>query len=208
VRVAIGLALALLGSCRPGAESVVSESGGAVTVRPGPQPDEPRPERPPEELEPSSESDDLSEPNESLPCELACADVYGCLLAGGRTEAEAASIELGCLAACVEASDAFAGCGPLSSSGPQVCAGYLACVRQAWSTKEPPPLIVDPSSDGCSRACGALGGCRGFGIDAIEECARQCRQLHDSELQRLANDCAELESCEAIERCVMALPGA
>jgi hypothetical protein len=207
VRVGIGLALALLGSCRPGSESVVSESG-AMTVRPGadePQPDEPTPERPPDEVEPSEDS---SEQSESLPCEQVCADVHGCLLAGGRTEAEAASIELGCLAACVEASDAFASCGPLSSSGPQVCAGYLACVREAWSTKEPPPLIIDSSSDGCSRACEALGGCRGFGIDAIEECARQCRQLHDSELQRLANECAELDSCETIERCVMALPGA
>jgi hypothetical protein len=206
MRAGLGLVLVLLGPCRPGA--VVSETDGAMTVRPDPNEalsdDEVQPEREPDAVE---SPDEPADTDESPPCELACADVYACLLAEGRPDTEAASIELGCLAACVASPDAFARCERPGSIGPDTCAGYLACARRAWSNEERPPTIIDPS-DGCGRACGALARCHEAPLEAAEECAKECRELDDAELERRAGECAALEGCEAIEQCVMALPGA
>ena len=148
---------------------------------------------------------------EASACEYVCADVHACVLEEGREPSAAASIELGCLDACVGAPEAFATCERPGSIGADTCGGYLECVRETWPSgdRSPTDVVVDhPAGNGCDLACAAFARCYDASIDAAEECGRQCRAALTEDLQRVAGECARLDGCEAIESCVQALPGA
>ncbi|MFO7562237.1 MAG: hypothetical protein R6X02_06310, partial [Enhygromyxa sp.] len=205
------VSLALLGlGCRPAAEP---EHAGAPTVPPSPSQaaDEqlelrgaPKPEPEPK---PKGSAGGWTSALESSACELVCADVYSCLLLDGEERA-AASIELGCLDACVRAPGAFAACERPGSIAADECAALLGCARAAWPSEERPTTIVEAGRDGCGIACRALARCRGFPEDKAELCAAQCREVLDAGQQRMAAECGDFETCPAIESCVNALPGA
>jgi hypothetical protein len=154
----------------------------------------------------------LAEPTH---CELVCAEVHACLLAQGDRAAAAASIELGCLGACVgrpERGTLF-GCEPPASTAAEACAPFLACVRDAWPEErgsDGTATVVVPSGEGCQLACEAFGRCRGISSDdwAIAECVKICDRSLDEELERQAGACALLPECSEIERCIEVLPGA
>lgn len=203
----MGVLLVLLGlGCRPSSDAaepepvVVDErapANGWLT-----KPSEPDPVR-----ERESE-DETTVVREGSPCELACADVYACLLADGREPSAAATIELGCLDACVRAPAAFASCERPGSIDAQACTGYLECAHAAWPDGERSTTQIDPQADGCKLACVALARCNDATLDAAEECGRLCREALDDTHERLAGECAQLDGCTAIEECVFALPGA
>lgn len=202
----MGVLLGLLGlGCRPSSDAAEPEP---VVV------DERAPangwlKQPSGEPDPVSEGEDeTTVVREGSPCEQACADVYACLLEDGREPSAAATIELGCLDACVRAPAAFASCERPSSIDAQACSGYLECAHAAWPDGERSTTQIDPESDGCKLACGALARCEGAPLDAAEECARLCREALDDKHERLAGECALLDGCAAIEDCVFALPGA
>jgi hypothetical protein len=201
------LGLVLLG-CRPAAEP---DSAVSVTVPPGPSElgdDRPKPDPEPKlDLPGRSSSDGWTSTLASSPCELVCADVFSCSLIDHDPRA-AATIELGCLDACVRAPKAFTSCERPRSIAADTCAAYLGCVRGAWPSEERPRTIIDAERDGCDIACKALARCRGFPEYLAEECASQCRQSLTPELQQFAVTCGDYESCPAVERCVNSLPGA
>jgi hypothetical protein len=147
--------------------------------------------------------------SEGSPCERTCANLHACLVLEGRERAAAATIEIGCLGACLGATKAFSACEDQAASGLDGCASLQTCVRAAWPAQdEPEPIVVDAASDGCGLACAALARCREKPSDAAEECARQCRLILSENQQLGARSCAVLESCPAVEDCVFALPGA
>lgn len=147
---------------------------------------------------------------EVSPCERSCANVHACVVLEGRPRAAAATIELGCLDACVRATEAFTRCEWPSTLTADRCASSLTCIRAAWSTPTDPhtPTVIEPASDGCDLACAALARCHDRPIESAETCARQCRKVLPEAQQLVARDCAALEGCSAIEDCVLALPGA
>lgn len=161
--------------------------------------------------EPPKRSPREPAPIEGTPCEHACADVYACVLDQGREPSAAASIELGCLDACVRAPKAFSTCERPGSIAAETCGGYLECVRERWPSgaeRTPTEVVDQPAGNGCDLACAAFARCYDASIDEAEECGRQCREALSEDLQRVAGECARLDGCEAIERCVQALPGA
>src|SRR5690606_557603 len=170
VRVVIAVVVSLAGGCRPATEptpdplTVAPSSGESRSSEPRPDP----------ELEPAGQHG-WTAAIEGSACGLTCADVYSCLLAEGDGRS-AATIELGCLGACVRAPGAFASCERPRSITADQCASYLACARAAWPSEDRPATIVEPGPDGCGIACRALGRCRGFPLENAEECARQCRR--------------------------------
>ncbi|HVI04030.1 MAG TPA: hypothetical protein VM869_35305 [Enhygromyxa sp.] len=171
---------------------------------PGYKPPSRSPRKPEPEPEPTSTL-------EASACEYVCADVHACVLEEGREPSAAASIELGCLDACVGAPEAFATCERPGSIGADTCGGYLECVRETWPSgaRTPVDVVVDqPAGNGCDLACAAFARCYDASIDEAEECGRQCRAALTEDLQRVAGECARLDGCEAIESCVQALPGA
>jgi hypothetical protein len=213
VKLRVGLLIVLLGvGCRPSSDAAEPELPSdersppiAWMAQPGGKTDPVyvAPSRPPREREQTAAI-------EGSPCELACADVYACVLEDGHSPSAASSIELGCLDGCVRAPDAFATCERPDSIGAEVCAGYLECVRANWPSGEGAPAPgIDPSAvNGCDLACAAFARCYDATRDQADECGRKCREALTEELQRVAGECAQLDGCTAIESCVERLPGA
>lgn len=161
--------------------------------------------------QPAAERNDAS----GSACEWSCADVHDCtLVTGGYTPAAAASIELGCLRACVATPERVTlfGCGRPSTIEPGPCGPFLDCVAASWPDARPqaPAPVVDPATDGCRLACVAFGRC----FDAytepgdMDQCAELCRQSQNADGQRHLAGCARLPSCSEILECVSSTPGA
>ena len=144
-------------------------------------------------------------------CELSCAVVHDCLLLGGDEPAAAASIELGCLGACVSAPARFARCdpGPVTADPAGHCEGFLACVREAWPRDgETDTPQVDPVVDGCTAACKRFAACEGADDTAAKKCGELCREALSPGSQDLIGQCAGLDDCVQVEMCIRSFPGA
>ncbi|PRQ08255.1 hypothetical protein [Enhygromyxa salina] len=172
----------------------------------------------------TSELEPLPAVASGSPCERSCARLHGCVIAQGeRGVAAAASIELGCLAACVQdpgpdAGTSLFGCElPPAPSQPDSCAPFLECVGGAWPSKARPlpeggsiPLI---EATGCERACWAYARCEDKADTDedernIERCIEKCGQILDDEQELILGQCASLPDCRDIEHCVLSTPGA
>ena len=140
-------------------------------------------------------------------CERLCARVFECVLDEGKEdEAGAASIELGCLRACVEGPEL----GPFGSCEAKAgCGDLLGCVRASWpASPEPPrPSVESPPSAGCRHACNALASCYSASQDEADRCVKRCREALPAEREAAIGECAEQDDCGELERCMKSFPG-
>lgn len=152
-------------------------------------------------------------------CEQSCAELYTCVIeAGNDGPAAASSIELGCLEACIPRPDhgSLFGCElPLASVAPARCPPFLACVREAWPKQglNVAPPVVEHVGPGCERACWAFARCEAKDqtedeIRGITKCIQKCGEALDDAQERRVGECSDLPACDALEACVLSLPGA
>jgi hypothetical protein len=141
--------------------------------------------------------------------------VHDCaLLAGNYSVAEAASIELGCVDACLRTPEraTLFGCNRPPTLEPGTCSPFLDCVAASWpdTSTAPPTPAPKPIGVGCRAGCQAFATCYDPGTtgEQIDRCVEMCQRALDQQQQRVFGECAALADCEQIMACVAATPGA
>jgi len=163
----------------------------------------------------SADTVDGSLPSDAgSPCEALCGQVYTCLQTTDADSADAASIELGCLDACVQTANAeptgaFVGCPPPTASNTDTCPPFLTCVREAWpELGEVQTPEIELVRDGCEAACNRYADCESAGQEAAEACGELCRGALPPDLQVEIGRCARFRSCGEVIDCIESFPGA
>lgn len=216
------LAWALLPACRqapPAAAQPSAPPAQDAALEPAPRPPAPAPLL--AQADRSGAPALAPAPADALPCERACGEVHGCLLAlEFASPSAASSLELACLEACLDRSPRAGqpfGCeAPRQDRGRAEllvgCELYLSCVEAGWVEPTPRRIEIADASEqrGCARACLAFAACRGVdlqaeGSDALGQCVELCDAALDEEQEQAAGECTELEDCERIQLCVQTL---
>jgi hypothetical protein len=151
-------------------------------------------------------------------CEQSCGEVHDCaVLERMYTPATAASIELGCVRACLGTTEraTLFGCARPSAIEPGACGQFLACIDSAWPQAGDAVVEIETPdanlrTDPCARGCDAFARCWNPATTAelIEQCAVECREALSAEEENRFGSCADLPECADINACVEATPNA